>query len=93
MNGKKVRYGFSLGPFMKALAEAYKEPTEPVFLVVEELNRAAAAPLFGDLFLLLDRDADWNGEYSVSFPSPESEHWFGNPPIKNGGITYPHHIV
>lgn len=76
MDGKKVRYGFSPGPFMKALAEAYREPTEPVFLVVEELNRAAAAAVFGDLFLLLDRDDDGNGEYDVSFPSPESEQWF-----------------
>ncbi|MBR9863891.1 MAG: AAA family ATPase [Rhodobacteraceae bacterium] len=76
MDGKKVRYGFSPGPFMKALAEAYKEPAEPVFLVIEELNRAAAAAVFGDLFLLLDRDEDGRGEYDVSFPSPESEQWF-----------------
>tara|TARA_R100000935_G_scaffold39809_1_gene61322 strand:+ start:11010 stop:12818 length:1809 start_codon:yes stop_codon:yes gene_type:complete len=76
MDGKKVRYGFSPGPFMKALAEAYREPAEPVFLVIEELNRAAAAAVFGDLFLLLDRDDDGKGEYDVSFPSPESEQWF-----------------
>lgn len=78
MDGKKVRYGFSPGPFMKALAKAYREPTEPVFLVIEELNRAAAAAVFGDLFLLLDRDEDGNGEYDVSFPSPESEQWFAS---------------
>ena len=76
MNGDNVRYGFSPGPFMKALAEAYKNPAEPVFLVIEELNRAAAAAVFGDLFLLLDRDANGKGEYDVSFPSPESEKWF-----------------
>lgn len=76
MDGKKVRYGFSPGPFMKALAEAYRKPGEPVFLVIEELNRAAAAAVFGDLFLLLDRDDDGKGEYDVSFPSPESEQWF-----------------
>ena len=76
MDGEKVRYGFSPGPFMQALAEAYREPTEPAFLVIEELNRAAAAAVFGDLFLLLDRDEDGMGEYDVSFPSPESEQWF-----------------
>jgi len=76
MDGEKVRYGFSPGPFMKALAEAYKKPAEPVFLVIEELNRAAAAAVFGDLFLLLDRDFDGVGEYDASFPSPESELWF-----------------
>ena len=76
MDGENVRYGFSPGPFMKALAEAYRTPGEPVFLVIEELNRAAAAAVFGDLFLLLDRDDDGKGEYDVSFPSPESEEWF-----------------
>lgn len=77
MDGEKVRYGFAPGPFMKAIAEAYLYPAEPVFLVIEELNRAAAAAVFGDLFLLLDRDDDGKGEYDVSFPSPESEEWFG----------------
>ncbi len=76
MDGENVRYEFSPGPFMKALAEAYRTPAEPVFLVIEELNRAAAAAVFGDLFLLLDRDDDGKGEYDVSFPSPESEEWF-----------------
>ena len=76
MDGTKVQYGFSPGPFMKALAEAYIEPAEPVFLVIEELNRAAAAAVFGDLFLLLDRDDDGKGEYDVIFPSTESKKWF-----------------
>lgn len=76
MSGDDVRYGFSPGPFMKAVTEAYLTPEEPVFLVIEELNRAAAAAVFGDLFLLLDRDENGKGEYDVSFPSPESEEWF-----------------
>ena len=76
MNGKDVHYGFSPGPFMSALAEAYKTPSEPVFLVIEELNRAAAAAVFGDLFLLLDRDDEGTSEYYVTFPSTESHKWF-----------------
>lgn len=76
MDGKDVRYGFSPGPFMEALAEAYLTPAEPVYLVIEELNRAAAAAVFGDLFLLLDRDENGQGEYDVIFPSPESKKWF-----------------
>lgn len=76
MEGGDVRYEFSAGPFMRALAEAYLTPTEPVYLVIEELNRAAAASVFGDLFLLLDRDDKGNGEYDVSFPSIESKKWF-----------------
>lgn len=75
MDGDKVRYDFAPGPFMEALAAAYLSPAQPVYLVIEELNRAAAAAVFGDLFLLLDRDDNGASEYSVSFPSPESRMW------------------
>ena len=93
MDGEKVRYGFLPGPFMKALAEAYKEPAEQVFLVIEELNRAAAAAVFGDLFLLLDRDDDGRGEYDVSFPSHESEEWFrGEPGCSGAELRLPSNL-
>lgn len=75
MNGDDVRYEFAPGPFMQAMCAAYKTPDQFVYLVIEELNRAAAAAVFGDLFLLLDR-TDGVGEYHVSFPSPESRDWF-----------------
>ena len=76
MDGDNVRYEFAAGPFMEALAKAYEELSEPVYLVIEELNRAAAAAVFGDLFLLLDRKDNGASEYSVSFPSQESSDWF-----------------
>ena len=76
MDGDNVRYEFAAGPFMEALAKAYEELSEPVYLVIEELNRAAAAAVFGDLFLLLDRKDNGASEYSVSFPSHESRDWF-----------------
>lgn len=75
MDGDKIKYEFSPGPFMLALAESYKTPEEPVFLVIEELNRGIAAAIFGDLFQLLDRDDEGIGEYEVCFPSPEAERW------------------
>jgi len=93
MDGENVRYGFSPGPFMNALAEAYITPGEPVFLVVEELNRAAAAAVFGDLFLLLDRDDDGQGEYDVSFPSLESKEWFaGKTGIPHEALLLPSNL-
>lgn len=86
MDGKDVTYGFAPGPFMQALVLAIRNPSEPVYLVIEELNRAAAAAVFGDLFLLLDRDGTGAGEYDVNFPSTESRKWFcketGNPAEK-----------
>lgn len=84
MDGNNVRYEFSPGPFMEALAEAFKTPEEPVYLVIEELNRAAAAAVFGDLFLLLDRDENGHGQYDVNFPSRESKKWFN----KETGTDY-----
>jgi len=76
MNGADVRYEFAPGPFMMALVMAHNFPEDRVYLVIEELNRAASAAVFGDLFLLLDRDEDGEGEYTVDFPSPESKSWF-----------------
>lgn len=76
MVGDNVTYGFAPGPFMQSLLLAIKNPSEPVYLVIEELNRAAAAAVFGDLFLLLDRNEDGAGEYDVDFPSTESREWF-----------------
>lgn len=75
MNGTNVEYNFVPGPFMQAYAEAIEHSDQPVYLIIEELNRAAAAAVFGDLFLLLDRDSDGTGEYDVVCPTPESQNW------------------
>lgn len=40
--------------------------TEKFLLIVEELNRAEAAAVFGDLFQLLDRNSDGESEYPIS---------------------------
>jgi DNA polymerase III delta prime subunit len=71
-----VDYEFSPGPFAKALAIAANKPDENVILIIEELNRAPAAAVFGELFLLLDRDVKGCSDYACDFPSPEFETWF-----------------
>lgn len=70
MNGTSIAYEFRPGPFTKALIEAYKTPESQVFLVIEEINRAAAAAVFGELFQLLDRQ---NGEskYEIDVADPD----------------------
>ena len=78
MVGTDVGYKFAPGPFMKAYAMALEHHDQPVYLVIEELNRAAAAAVFGDLFLLLDRKPDGTGEYDVDFPTTESQDWLAD---------------
>lgn len=73
----RVVYSFSPGPFMKALAYAWKHPTEHVALIIEELNRGNAAAIFGELFQLLDRPKSNN--YSSQYPieiDPAALDWF-----------------
>lgn len=73
---EKVQYRFVPGPFCLALADALNNPAERVNLIIEELNRGPAAAIFGDTFLLLDRQADGSGVYDIAAPSPEFAHWF-----------------
>ena len=53
---EKITYKYVPGPFMRSLVEALKKPEEPFLLIIEEINRANAAAVFGDIFQLLDRE-------------------------------------
>lgn len=65
-----INYEFVPGPFIDTLVAAYCNPNKMHYLVIEELNRANAAAVFGDIFQLLDRDADGRSEYNIK-PSRE----------------------
>lgn len=64
-----ISYEFVPGPFTRILLQALKLKqhgcTENCMLVIEEINRANAAAVFGDIFQLLDRKIDGNSEYSI----------------------------
>lgn len=77
MDGENVTYKFSPGPFANALRSAYNQPEQNVYLVIEELNRAPAMTVFGELFQLLDREDNGESTYEVDFPSDEFQAWLG----------------
>lgn len=59
ISGEHIIYRFSPGPLAEFLADCYaaklnKSPMKYI-LIIEELNRANAASVFGDIFQLLDR--------------------------------------
>lgn len=53
--GDKIVYGFVEGPFTRILKQALEHPATPYCLIIEEINRARVAAVFGDIFQLLDR--------------------------------------
>ena len=65
----KITYEFEAGPFIdiyiKAKKDSKKDSKHNYLLAIEEINRANAAAVFGDLFQVLDRDNDGSSEYSV----------------------------
>lgn len=79
IKGKPIPYySFVDGPFTKALVHALKNPNQNVLLIIEELNRANAAAVFGEIFQLLDRKYEGNSEdgesrYEISISNEFSE--------------------
>lgn len=68
-----IEYKYVPGPFLRLLVKALKNKLEatsqddikPYLLVIEEINRANVAAVFGEVFQLLDRDTENNSEYSI----------------------------
>lgn len=63
---KSVTYEFNPGPFALSLRMAIEHSSEPVALIIEELNRGNAASIFGDIFQLLDRTDDGRSQYKIT---------------------------
>ncbi|ROR85739.1 dynein-related subfamily AAA family protein [Vibrio crassostreae] len=71
MDGDKVTYQFRAGPFTEAVIKAVNDPSNSYHLVIEEINRAAAAAVFGEIFQLLDREKDGGSTYSIDISDPD----------------------
>ena len=67
---EEIAYEYVPGPFMRVLAEALKnamtDNPKPYLLIIEEINRANVAAVFGDVFQLLDRASTNDSEYEIT---------------------------
>ena len=64
-----ITYEYVPGPFMRVYVNALKsgrtDSPKPYLLIIEEINRANVAAVFGDVFQLLDRDNRQVSEYPI----------------------------
>ena len=67
--GDAITYAYVPGPFMRTYVKALKNSRTstplPFLLLIEEINRANVAAVFGDVFQLLDRDENNVSEYAI----------------------------
>lgn len=72
-NDTRILYEFRPGPFTEAYIKAMqgKESGKKVYLIIEELNRAPAAAVFGELFQLLDREPNGKSKYKINIADPD----------------------
>lgn len=69
-----ITYGYAAGPFLDTYLNACMHPYDQYLLIIEEINRANPAAVFGDAFQLLDRNAGGWSEYSVTAPDDMEKH-------------------
>lgn len=60
-----ITYQYVPGPFTRVLVKALQDPENAYLLLIEEINRANVAAVFGDVFQLLDRDKYGVSEYEI----------------------------
>lgn len=70
----KIVYSFVPQAFLKAYVAAWQNPEQPVFLVIEEINRGNCAQIFGDIFQLLDRNDNGQSEYPIKADQDIRDH-------------------
>ena len=63
---ESITYEYIPGVLMRQLVRALKCPTQDYLLLIEEINRANVAAVFGDVFQLLDRDGSGESEYFIA---------------------------
>lgn len=83
---EEISYEFVPGPFLRVLVNALNDNDNKDWcLIIEEINRANAAAVFGDVFQLLDRNSEGESEYSIAVS--EDVKRFLSHDQKEGGLS------
>ena len=94
-----IAYTFCPQVFTNAYVQAWKNPKEKVYLIIEEINRGNCAQIFGDLFQLLDRDKNTGvSEYPVKADKDLADHLkevlgADHEGIKDGELRLPSNLI
>ena len=85
---EEIAYEYVPGPFMRTYVNAINHKDKNFLLLIEEINRANVAAIFGDVFQLLDRDANGNSEYPIT-ASEDIKKYLAKKGITNDEIELP----
>lgn len=96
LNEETITYNFIPQAFLNAYIRSY-QTTDNVYLIIEEINRGNCAQIFGDLFQLLDRDAEGKSEYTIKADTDlkaylEETLGTDNEGVKDGEICLPSNL-
>ena len=85
---EEIAYEYVPGPFMRTYVNAINHKDKNFLLLIEEINRANVAAVFGDVFQLLDRDENGNSEYPIT-ASEDVKKYLAKKGITNDEIALP----
>lgn len=78
-----IDYSFVPGPFISVIMKCLRTPSEMHTLLIEEINRANASSVFGDMFQLLDRKANGLSEYTINLSKELKDYLSSQEDISN----------
>ncbi len=74
LKGTDITYEYTPGSFMRLLVNALKFKEHNFCLIIEELNRAKADKVFGNIFQLLDREDNSKSTYHIAVSEDQKKY-------------------